>query len=148
MIILALKDNSIQGEMGEMTKKIYTREELEKLATENPNELALLFAQRVAGYPEASHHVSGKYLCLDNGHKIPDYLSDWTAVINAGKEAEIKWDREVIGETDDGVEECLYRGWKWKDGWSDDRYPMKCYQQPNWPDCAALIIVMIEVMQK
>lgn len=137
--------------------KIYSREELEQLATEKPQQLALIFARTVAGFGQAKLLLKNKAYNvydvetfedgLERWHSVPDYPHDWTAVINAGKKAGIKWDRNVIDESDDGIEECHYRAWKWKNNWLSNRYPVKCYQKPNWPDCAALMIVMIEVVQ-
>jgi hypothetical protein len=129
-----------------------TRQELETLASENPQELALLFAQKVAGWKEAELVYNNPLYPILMTRNTPDgrileYPDDWTAVINAGKKAGIKWDRNVLNESDDGIEECEYKAWKWKDDWLSNRYPIKCYQESNWPDCAALMIVMIEVME-
>lgn len=120
--------------------KTYTREELEKLATENPQELALLFAQKVEGITNATsvagyHWITYKTI---KGTAIycPDYLTDWTAVINAGKKAGIEC---VVSPTKFAWASTLP---------SDDKKKgFHCDQQPNWPDCAALMIVMIGVMQ-
>ena len=131
-----------------------TQAELETLASNNPQELALIFAQKVAGFPEAwigADHIwssrDWEHLSKIPQKQLPDYLNDWTAVINAGKEAGIKWDRNVYNE-DAGVEECFYKAWKWTNGWLDNRFPVKCEQEPGWPPCAALIIAMILVMEK
>jgi hypothetical protein len=140
--------------------KTYTREELEQLATESPNKLALLFAQKVAGFPDAciGQYADSSAIYPDRESSIaevlPNYPTDWTAVINAGKKAGIEC---VISPTkfawastlpsDDNLYlllalmGCQHPSASAKKGFH-------CDQQPNWPDCAALMIVMIEVMQK
>ena len=132
--------------------KNYAREELEQLATEKPQELALLFARIVDGdkYAVISTWEDSRDIQILKSRSYQaaqKMLTDWTAVIYAGKKAEIKWDRNVIDESDDGIEECHYRAWKWKNNWLSNRRPVKCHQKPEWPDCAALMIVMIEVQQ-
>ncbi len=109
------------------------REELEKLASENPQELALLFAQKVEGI-EAILSGVDVFVHRHSTVKVPDYLTDWTAVINAGKKAGIEWRKLVVKHR--GV----YTAWK-----NDSVFGAT--QQPDWPDCAALMIVMIEVAE-
>ena len=135
--------------------KTYNREELEQLASNNPQELALLFAQKVAGLVEPQiHKKDGRvtHLILDPEDEeqfgatsevyAPDYLRDWTAVFSAGKRAGIEWYATTnepyyletgahIGRSEARIKEAFSR----------------CFQKPNWPDCAALMIVMIEVTQ-
>lgn len=127
--------------------KIYSREELEKLATENPNELALLFAQKVEGITNATsvagyHWITYKTI---KGTAIycPDYLTDWTAVINAGKKAGIHMLIEPVVDSPLGQAAIA-----WRIGQISAQVINNVSADLGWPDCAALMIVMIEVMQK
>lgn len=117
-----------------------TRQELETLASENPQELALLFAKKVAGWKEAELVYNNPLYPILMTRNTPDgrileYPDDWTAVINAGKKAGIEWRKF-------GIIEGYFAAYKEAHGWSEP-----CFPQPNWSDCAALMIVMIEVME-
>lgn len=132
-----------------------TRQELERLASEEPQKLALLFAQKVAGYPEAAWCESkvdvgrlyDKPWIMTRAESIilPDYLNNWTAVINTGKKVGIEWDRVV--QRDSFPTYWAYAKQTISNPLKLDE--AKCiHQQPDWPDCAALMIVMIEVMEE
>lgn len=108
------------------------REELEKLASENPQELALIFAQKVVGLTSAQI-LDGRVFA--GWQEFPDYLNDLTAVDKAGKNAGIEWRKF-------GIVEGHFAAYKEAHGWSEP-----CFPQPNWPDCAALMIVMIECVE-
>jgi hypothetical protein len=75
-----------------------------------------------------------------------EYLTDWTAVINAGKKAGIEWEKSCLIKN---VRPSLYSGPETGDKYSAwfNEEKIICRQQPNWSDCAALMIVMIEVME-
>lgn len=124
-----------------------TRQELETLASEKPQELkelSLLFAQKVAGFPDAVIEIEEKFyyhVCNhgnENRKRLPDYLTDWTAVINAGKKVGIEWDKM---DQEDGA---TYWAFQTTDNSSEAK---GIQQQPDWPDCAALMIVMIEAIE-
>lgn len=123
------------------------RQELEQLASEKPQELALIFAQKVAGFPDAEWYqennpltgkpnIDAEWFMRSLGKMpgwLPDYLTDWTAVINAGKKAGIRWQKIGLHNYQDIVYQAEMNA---------------CEQSPDWPDCAALMIVMIEVVEK
>lgn len=120
-----------------------TRQELETLASENPQELALLFAQKVAGWKEAELVYNNPLYPILMTRNTPDgrileYPNNWTAVINAGKKAGIEWEKFYRGDRKE-----IFMTSQHESG-GEGR---TCNQQPNWPDCAALMIVMIEVME-
>lgn len=130
-------------------KDFMTRQELETLASEKPQELALLFAQKVAGIQPVLYDPLAQMQILQDGQPIklksykanlpcPNYLTDWTAVINAGKKAGIEWEKFYRGDRKE-----IFMTSQHESG-GEGR---TCNQQPNWPDCAALMIVMIEVME-
>jgi len=126
-----------------------TRQQLETLASEKPEELALLFAQKVAGdkYAVISTWGDSRDIQIMKNRAFQEaqrMLTDWTAVINAGKKAGIEWDRMVQRDSFPTywayAEQTILNPLKLDEA--------ECiHQQPNWPDCAALMIVMIEVME-
>jgi len=126
--------------------------ELEALATQNPTQFVILFAELVAGEEVRPMGVPPLVtLCYSTGvargEPCPDYLNDLGAVHRAGKHAGIKWDRAVVDEDEEGNEDVQYSAWKWKNDWLRNRHPVRCWQEPGWPECMALMLVMIEVAQ-
>lgn len=123
--------------------KIHTHEELEQLATEKPQELAHLFARLVAGEPTAFYPPNEVSLYASSSGRmneppwklLPRYLIDWTAVINSGKQAGIEMSVDVGRHASAWKHRNIVKTFK------------ECFHRQNWPDCAALMIVMIEVVQ-
>jgi hypothetical protein len=125
--------------------KNYSREELEKLATENPNELALLFAQKVVRdkYAVASTWEDSRdvQIMKNKAYQVAQgMLTDWTAVINAGKKAGIHMLIEPVVDSPLGQAAIA-----WRIGQISAQVINNVSE--GWPDCAALMIVMIEVEQ-
>lgn len=127
-----------------------TRQELETLASEKPQELALLFAKTVGKYLDSRNDEGFLYGMLPrtpmyeggrttSWYRLPDYLTDWTAVINAGKKAGIEWWKNTINDADEEYIASPHRYYSLSS--------KRCVQYPAWPDCAALMVVMIEVME-
>lgn len=118
-----------------------TKEELIQLATDKPEELSLIFAREVAGFldvefcSELDKRLFATYPRETIGRVLPDYLTDWTATINAIEKAGMQM---VVSPID------------YAEVWFND-YETKIqvdHLLNNWAPCIPLIICAILVKQQ
>ena len=129
------------------------REELTELADNNPEELALIFARKVVGYPNAilapfyergAAGIDPKMILVASEQrkwKLAKFCNDWTATISEIEKAGLFWGKihsnTVLGRMPE----------YWVQSFGKEFSEFIVEQKSNWPLCAALMICAIEVKE-
>lgn len=120
---------------------IYTCKQLVDFANNNPKELALIFHDIMAGFPDTDFNGNESRMS-ESGYTLPDYLVDWTATINVIEKVGLFWGKIHNNTAVVRMPEF------WVDLFGMDFAEFIIESKPNWFPCCALIISAISYKQR